>query len=157
MNTLAKHIHTAILERATALVAKLPLTLEPPARSERDAALDVLFARTSFGSGPVNANVIQLVTILTGYQPVTPVKVTPDPFMILYCQTNKVIWVVLNNSHGFAALGDGTYHVDAGCERMATQEEAKQFLAQFKDVDPEKFLDWVRGSFSEGTKWVVDL
>ena len=155
MNAVAKSIHATILSRATALIPKLPVALAPPTRSERDAALDRLFARTSFGCN--TDKVIELVSLVTDYKPVPPAKVAGEPFTVLYCQSNGVFWVVLFESHGFATLKDGTYHVDAGCERLATQEEARKFLAGFADVDPEKFLAWVSSKFSQGTKWIVDL
>src|SRR5208283_696210 len=138
MKALSDHIQKAIITRATELIPDLPTTLETPDRSKREADLDVFFARNSFGCN--QAQVIELVSLLYDYKMVVPVKVKADPFTILYCQTCKVFWMALAEEHGFSSLEKSQFHIDAGCERMATQDEARKFLEGFAKVDSERFL-----------------
>lgn len=155
MNAIAQQVHAAILAKAQALITTLPVSLEPPTRTEQFAALDVFFAKDKFGCN--QAAVVELVGIMNGYKPVPPLKITAEPFTIVFCGHHKIPWIVLSDTHGFAALDSDTFHIDEGCERVATQAEGAAFLKDFAEVDPDQFFAWVKTKYSQGSKWILDL
>ncbi len=156
--SLVKHIHAAILARALSLVGTLPTTFEPPVRTEQDLALDTFFATSPSPFGGNQDAIVSLVGIITGYKPAAPAKITAEPFTIVYCRTNARPWIVLSGVYGFSTLAGSIYHIDAGCERVATQDEGDAFLEQFSALDPEKFMKWLKTEFKEqGAQWIIDL
>lgn len=144
-----------IVRRAEALIAVLPVETSPPldTRTDQQRSLDRFFSKKRFCEHHDAA--VELVGILTGHTPVGQQKVEVPPFTILYCTTNKRPWILLHDNKGFPGL-DTHFFNQAGCERMATKQEAQAFLDEFKKVNPDEFYKWCITKL-DATRWMVEL
>lgn len=141
---LTQFVKKQILSQAEDLLEELQeSTKKQSSKTQQQRDLDIIFARHP--NDPTWIEFADIVNALIGYRPTGGIEKRKNFQVVARCapNTKPVIWIVLKSDiYGFAAITHGNYTLNPS-DRIATLQEAEDFLESFEKVQESDLFNWI--------------